>query len=178
MRRRQESLRRTLRVEGCTVRMSTVRASILPHPATGTIKTMHSDHRSGDSEVGYQAIPDHNGADVDVRSIPVNFNGRPGLASPRGRSKSLNVKLGSNVLVPEVGTASDVVLASDGLARDDMYMEGISLRRNFASEFVAMLEVTKKCQFSLTRVELSLFDLRPWLCLSVSVRYGRGGWCG
>ncbi|CAM9976758.1 unnamed protein product [Pylaiella littoralis] len=63
--------------------------------------------------------------------------------SPRGRSKSLTVKLGDNVLVPEVGTASDqVALASGGgeAAMDDLYMEGISIRRGFASEFMALLE--------------------------------------
>lgn len=62
------------------------------------------------------------------------------------RSKSLTVKLGDNVLVPEVGTASDqVALASGGgeAAMDDLYMEGISIRRGFASEFMALLEVSR-----------------------------------
>lgn len=48
------------------------------------------------------------------------------------------------LLVPEVGTASDqVALASGGgeAATDDLYMEGISIRRGFASEFIALLEV-------------------------------------
>lgn len=61
------------------------------------------------------------------------------------RSKSLtNVKGAGNVLVPEVGTASyHVALASGSgeAAADDLYMEGISLRRGFAAEFIAHLEV-------------------------------------
>ena len=51
------------------------------------------------------------------------------------------IKAGKNVLMPEVGTASEVALAVGNMGRDDMYIEGLSLRRGFASEFVAMLEV-------------------------------------
>jgi len=62
----------------------------------------------------------------------------------RRRSQSLTIKVGrkDKILVPEVGTASDqVALASGyggeakaGMAADDLYMEGISIRRGFASE--------------------------------------------
>ncbi|CAB1101522.1 unnamed protein product [Ectocarpus sp. CCAP 1310/34] len=65
------------------------------------------------------------------------------VSTPRGRSKSLNVKGADNVLVPEVGTASyHVALASGSgeAAADDLYMEGISLRRGFAAEFISHLE--------------------------------------
>lgn len=64
--------------------------------------------------------------------------------SPR-RSQSLVLKAGGNVLVPEVGTASDQVALASGYggeaAADDLYMEGISIRRGFASEFIELLEV-------------------------------------
>lgn len=69
-----------------------------------------------------------------VTAVVGTLNGE--ASTPRARSRSLNMKLGRKMLVPEVGTASDVALA-----RDDLYMESVSLRRGFASEFVAMLEV-------------------------------------
>lgn len=49
------------------------------------------------------------------------------------------------MLVPEVGTASDQVALASGYggeaSTDDLYMEGISIRRGFASEFIELLEV-------------------------------------
>eukprot|EP00752_Nemacystus_decipiens_P005590 g5059.t1 len=78
--------------------------------------------------------------------VTVGLNGTPSAksSSPRVRSQSLTIKAGGNVLVPEVGTASDQVALASGYggeaATDDLYMEGISIRRGFASEFIELLE--------------------------------------
>lgn len=69
-------------------------------------------------------------------TLSLNDDGPP-IKSPRVRSKSLIFK--PKMLVPEVGRASDVATGFD-----DMYIEGTSLRRGFASEFVAMLEVSPR----------------------------------
>ncbi len=69
----------------------------------------------------------------------------------RRRSKSLTMKVGHKMLVPEVGTASDQVALASGyggearaaMATDDLYMEGINIRRGFASEFMEHLEVSE-----------------------------------
>ena len=55
------------------------------------------------------------------------------------------MKAGDGVLVPEVGTASAQVALASGYggeaAMDDLYIEGLSIRRGFASEFIELLEV-------------------------------------
>eukprot|EP00903_Cladosiphon_okamuranus_P012701 g11875.t1 len=92
---------------------------------------------------------DESGRRGDVVTVELNLNGSPSAksksnSSPRGRSQSLTIKVGGNVLVPEVGTASDQVALASGYggeaATDDLYMKGISIRRGFASEFIELLE--------------------------------------
>lgn len=87
------------------------------------------------------------------------------------RSKSLTMKAANKValLVPEVGTASDhVALASGGgeAAMDDLYMEGISIRRGFASEFIALLEVRAVTVATVVLFLLLLFCLLLLLFLN------------
>lgn len=84
----------------------------------------------------------------------------------RCRSQSLTIKAGGNVnvLVPEVGTASDQVALASGYggeaATDDLYMEGISIRRGFASEFIELLEVGGAARLRLRlRLRLSVASL-------------------
>lgn len=66
------------------------------------------------------------------------LDGSPATKSPRERSQTFTMT--NKVLDPEVGTASAVMDDKDA-ARDDMYIEGATLRRGFASEFLDMLEV-------------------------------------
>lgn len=61
--------------------------------------------------------------------------------TPRGRSKSL--KHVTKILMPEVGTASELTASQGhpGTVADDLYISEVTLRRNFAAEFLANLEV-------------------------------------
>lgn len=98
---------------------------------------------------GVPTEPDDQWRGMEAAVVNLSLNGacRPDRSTDcskersRGRSQSLVVKTGKNVLMPEVGTASEVALAVGDMGQDDMYIEGLSLRRGFASEFVAMLEV-------------------------------------
>lgn len=95
--------------------------------------------------MAYNGVPTE--SDKDLQSLEgavlsVSLKGTPPPDPNRKRSQSLVIKAGKNVLMPDVGTASEVAMAAGDMGRDDMYIEGISLRRGFASEFVAMLEVT------------------------------------
>ena len=94
--------------------------------------------------MAYNGVPiesdeDWRGMEGGVVSVSLNGMHRPDRL--RGRSQSVILKAGKNVLMPEVGTASEVAMAVGDMGQDDMYIEGLSLRRGFASEFVAMLEV-------------------------------------
>lgn len=71
----------------------------------------------------------------------ISLNGSPTTQLPRGRSQSLTVMASINDLGAEVGGTSGAGLAGGGAAVDDLYINDIPLRRGFASEFVAMLEV-------------------------------------
>lgn len=79
--------------------------------------------------------------------LDVSLRGTPDRQSPMIRSNSLGTDIGNSVLVPETdGSVSEVAYAMD-----DMYIEGVSLRRSFASEFLAMLEV---CILSVGRLSV------------------------
>lgn len=104
--------------------------------------------------MAYNGVPtesDENWRGVEVANGSLNGAHRPDRSKDgsknRSRSQSLVLKAGKNVLMPEVGTASEVALAAGDMGRDDMYIEGLSLRRGFASEFVAMLEVGVSLSF-------------------------------